>query len=159
MDFLYQVDSLMDPAEYPHGRPLPDSPYVELSWYCPDRPTPIAPYDSLIAGYAGLEGQLKANAERYMDEWFTRDEVAQLLTYLCIELGHTVSVRRLPVPMNIFLDIGDSVATPVARVLADPSWRVALTLSGADDGFPLATAASAYYLAAPHEAAEEGPGV
>lgn len=106
MDFLYQVDSLMDPADYPHGQPLPDSPYVELSWYCPDRTTPIAPYDSLIAGYAGLEGQLKADAERYMDEWFTRDEVAQLLTYLCIELGHTVSVRRLPVPMNIFLDSG-----------------------------------------------------
>lgn len=146
MEFLYQVDSLMDPADYPGASTQPDGIFVELSWYCAGRSTPIAPYDTLIADYNALQGQLQADAERYMDEWFTRDEVAQLLGYLCIELGHTVNVRRLPVPMEIFLTSGASMATPVERLLVDPSWQVGLTLSSADEGYPLAFTVSAYYL-------------
>lgn len=157
MDFLYQIDSLEDPTDYPGARPNARDPYVELSWYCVDRTTPIAPYHTLIAGYDDLAEPVKTNAARYMDEWFTHEEVTQLLPYLCIELGHIVSVRRLPVPMNIFLDSGESIANPVAHLLNDTAWRVALTLSREDEDYPLPFAASAYYLVASPERGEPEP--
>lgn len=149
MEWLYQIDSLVAPSDYPEAQPNAHEPYVELSWYAIDRARPIAPYASLIVGYHGLGAPVKADAEHYMDEWFTHDEVELLLPYLCLELGHTVSVRQLPVPMNIFLANGSSMATPVTRLLADPAWRLALTLSQQDDDYPLPFSVGATYLVAP----------
>ncbi|NTU79680.1 MAG: hypothetical protein HGA45_09790 [Chloroflexales bacterium] len=157
MDFLYQIDSLEDPADYPDARRQAHDPYVELSWYCVGRTTPIAPYQTLIVGYDDLAEPVKTDAARYMDEWFTKEEVTQLLPYLCIELGHIASVRRLPVPMNIFLDSGESIANPVARLLNASSWRVALTLSPADNDYPLPFSVSAYYSVVPSEHGEAEP--
>jgi hypothetical protein len=150
MELLYQVESLIDPANYPGAQPGADAPFAELSWYAVDRATSIAPYDTLIVGYHNLPSSVKADAEHYMDEWLTREEVAQLLPYLCLELGHTVRRQWLPVPMNIFLADGTSMATPVARVVDGERWRVAHTLSAdGDQGYPLPFAVSAYYLATP----------
>lgn len=149
MEWLYQIDSLVAPSDYPEAQPNIDAPSVELSWYTIDRAQPIAPYASLIVGYHDLREPIKSNAERYMDEWFTREEVELLLPYLCLELGHTVSVRHLPVPMDIFLADGSSMATPVSRLLADPAWRLAFTLSPQDDGYPLPFSVGATYLVAP----------
>lgn len=148
-ELLYQIDSLVDLDDYPEGQPHDHGPYVELSWYALDRVEPVASYETLILGYERLDGPVKVDAERYMDGWLTREEVTALLPYLCLELGHMVSVRCLPVPMKIFLDDGSSIATPAERVLEDPAWRLALNLSPEDEGYPLPFAVGATYLVAP----------
>jgi hypothetical protein len=157
-ELLYQIDSLVDASSYPEGQPNDHDPYVELGWYAMNRAQPIAPYETLIVGYENLDGPVKTDAERYMDGWLTREEVTALLPYICLELGHTVNVRCLPVPMKIFLDDGSSMATPAERALEDPAWRLALTLSPEDEGYPLPFAVGATYLVAPafHSRLAEG---
>jgi len=143
MDELYIVNSLGNPSDYPDAALNQDS-QVELDWFCHGRAQPIASYETLIIDYAVLEEPEKGNAERYMDELFTRAEASLLIPYLCFTYGHLVSISVVPVPMEIFGGDGRSIANPVSMLLADGRWRIAHTLSPAEADYPLPFSVSAY---------------
>jgi hypothetical protein len=75
MDELYIVNSVRDPSNYPDAALNQDG-QVELDWFCHGRSQPIAPYATLITDYAQIQEPDKGNAERYMDELFTRAEAS-----------------------------------------------------------------------------------
>ncbi len=144
MDELYIVNSVGDPSRYPDAARNQDG-QVELDWFCHGRSQPIAPYATLITDYAQIEEPEKGNAERYMDELFTRAEASLLIPYLCFAYGHLVGISVVPVPMDIFLADGASIANPVSMLLADRRWRIAHTISPSETDYPLPIAVSAYY--------------
>ncbi len=144
MDELYGVYSLGHPSDYPAAF-LEEDNRVELEWFCMDRTQPIAPYETLIIGYVTLEEPAKLKAQRYMDEHFTRDEGRRLLPYLCFTYGHLVGIRVIPVPMDIWLAEGQSLANPVSTILASGGWTLAHTLSHEAADYPLPFQVSAYY--------------
>ena len=147
MDELYIVNSLGNPPDYPEATLNQDG-QLELDWFCHGRSQPIAPYAALITDYALLEESDKGNAERYMDELFTREEASLLIPYLCFSYGHLVGIRVVPVPMDIFGGDGRSIANPVSMLLADGRWTIARTVSPAEADYPLSFAVSAYYVVA-----------
>jgi len=144
MDELYIVNSVGDPSNYPDAALNQDG-QVELDWFCHGRAQPIAPYAALITNYARLEEPEKGNAERYMDELFTRAEASLLIPYLCFTYGHLVGISIVPIPMDIFLADGTSMANPVSMLLADGRWRIAHTVSPAEADYLLPFSVSAYY--------------
>ena len=144
MDELYIVHSVGNPSDYPNAALNQDG-QVELDWFCHGRSQPIAPYHSLITDYTQIEEPDKRNAERYMDELFTRAEASLLIPYLCFAYGHLVGISVVPVPMDIFLADGTSMANPVSMLLADRRWRIAHTVSPSEADYPLPFAVSAYY--------------
>jgi hypothetical protein len=80
-----------------------------------------------------------------MDELFTRAEASLLIPYLCFAYGHLVGISVVPVPMDIFLADGASIANPVSMQLADHRWRIAHTVSPSEPDYLLPFAVSAYY--------------
>lgn len=143
MGGLYTIDSLANPCHYPHAQ-VQDDHYVQLQWFCVDRPQPIAPYASLICDYTLLEEPYRLDAQRFMDEHFTREEVQLLLPYLCFTYGHMVGIGHLPVPMDIWAAPGQSMATPASGMLAHGTWRIEHTLTPGDAGYPLPFKVCAY---------------
>jgi len=95
--------------------------------------------------YTQIQEPDKRNAERYMDELFTRAEASLRIPYLCFTFGHLVGISVIPVPMGIFGGDGRSIANPVGMLLADGRWRIAHTVSPAEADYPLPFAVSAYY--------------
>lgn len=144
MDELYIVNSVGDASNYPDAALNQDG-QVELDWFCHSRSQPIAPYATLITGYTQIDQPEQGNAERYMDELFTRAEASLLIPYLCFAYGHLVGISVVPVPMNIFLTDGTSIANPVSVLLADRRWRIVHILSLSEADYPLPFAVSAYY--------------
>lgn len=51
---------------------------VRLNWICLERKSPLAPYASLIDGYAQISDQVRHFFEQYVKELFTEDEVELL---------------------------------------------------------------------------------
>ncbi|HEU5098339.1 MAG TPA: hypothetical protein VFU22_04940 [Roseiflexaceae bacterium] len=143
MDQLYIVTSVGDPSDYVDAALNQDG-QVELDWFCHDRGQPIAHYDSLITDYTQIEEPEKGNAERYMDELFTRAEASLLIPYLCFTYGHLVGISVVPVPIDIFGNDA-SMANPVSMLLADGRWRIAHTVSPGEADYPLPFEVSAYY--------------
>ena len=80
-----------------------------------------------------------------MDELFTRAEASLLIPYLCFAYGHLVGISVVPVPMDIFLADGTSMANPVSLLLADGRWRIAHTISPSEADYLLPFSVSAYY--------------
>jgi len=144
MDELYIVNSVGNPTDYPDAALNQDS-QVELDWFCHGRSQPIAPYHTLITGYTQIEESDKGNAERYMDELFTRAEASLFIPYLCFTYGHLVGISAVPVPMDIFAADGTSMANPVSMLLADDRWRIAHTVSQSEADYLLPFSVSAYY--------------
>lgn len=144
MDELYIVNSVGEASSYPDAALNQDG-QVELDWFCHGRSQPIAPYATLITGYPQISQPEQGNAERYMDELFTRTEASLLIPYLCFAYGHLVGISVVPVPMNIFLADGASIANPVSVLLADRRWRIVHTLLPSEADYPLPFAVSAYY--------------
>src|SRR5690349_11247876 len=116
MDELYGIHSVTYASDYSDAIVEEDG-SVLLEWYCAYRPQPIADYETLIKDYAALGEPYKSNAERYMDELFTREEVNEILPYLCFTYGHLVGISTVPVPMDIWLADGHSMANPVSTIL------------------------------------------
>jgi hypothetical protein len=143
MDALYTVHSHGHPSTYPDGQVEEDG-SVALEWFCVDRAQPIAPYTSLIRGYTMLEEPYRSNAQCYMDELFTREEVQLLLPYLCFTYGTLVGIRVIPIPMDIWVAAGQSMANPTSVLLAHEAWIIAHTLSP-EEGYPLPFKVCAYY--------------
>ena len=80
-----------------------------------------------------------------MDELFTRAEASLLIPYLCFTFGHLVGISVVPVPMDIFVTGGTSMANPVSMLLADRRWRIAHTVSPSEADYLLPFSVSAYY--------------
>jgi hypothetical protein len=144
MDELYIVNSLGNPSDYPDAA-LDQDGQVELDWFCSGRTQPIAPYETLITDYATLGEVHKENAQRYMDELFTREEANLLIPYLCFTFGHRVGIGVVPVPMDIFVAEGESMANPVSILFTHGRWKIAHTLSQREADYPLPFQVSAYY--------------
>jgi hypothetical protein len=144
MNELYILNSVADPSDYPDAALNADG-QVELDWFCHGRAQPIAPYHTLITNYAVIEEPVKGNAARYMDELFTRAEASLLIPYLCFTYGHLVGISVVPVPMDIFVADGTSMANPISMLLADGRWRITHTVSPAGADYPLPFSVSAYY--------------
>jgi hypothetical protein len=144
MDELYIVNSIGDPSDYVDAALNQDG-QVELDWFCHGRSQPIAPHHTLITDYAHIEEPDKGNAERYMNELFTRAEASLFIPYLCFTYGHLVGISVVPVPMDIFVANGPSMANPVSMLLADRRWRIAHTVSPSEADYPLPFAVSAYF--------------
>lgn len=143
MDKLYIIHSLANPSDYPDAL-VRDDQSVELLWFCVDRPQPIAAYASLIRDYTLLEAPYRLDAQHFMDEHFTREEAEILLPYLCFTYGHMVGVGHLPIPMDIWVAPGQSMATPASGMLANGTWRIEHTLAPGDAGYPLPLKVCAY---------------
>jgi hypothetical protein len=86
MDELYIVNSVGDPSDYVNAALNQDG-QVELDWFCHSRSQPIAPYHTLITDYAQIQKPNKENAERYMDELFTRAEASLFIPYLSLVMA------------------------------------------------------------------------
>src|SRR5262245_50639360 len=119
MDELSIVNSLGNPSDYVDAVLNQDG-QVELDWFCHGRSQPIAPYHTLFMDYAVLEEPDKGNAERYVDELFTRAEASLLIPYLCFSYGHPVGISVVPVPMDIFVAGGSMPILTFSRPNALP---------------------------------------
>jgi hypothetical protein len=119
-----------------------------LDWICLERERPIAPYETLIVGYETLSEPIKSNAQRGMDEYFTEDEVKLLLPYICFTYGDPVGISVIPVPMDIFLENGESIVNPIAPVLGNDPWKIAHIPSSEDEKYPFPFKVCAYYFKA-----------
>lgn len=144
MDELYTLYSLGQPEHYPDAQPGDDQ-RVELEWFCVDRPQPIAAYATLLRGYTELREPYRDQAQRYLDELFTGEDVRLLLPYVAARYGQQVGVRVLPMPMDIWVAEGQSMAAPTSLILASGGWSIAHTLAPQEAGYPLPFTVSAYY--------------
>jgi hypothetical protein len=90
---------------------------VELEWIYCDRAQPIAPYASLIAGYAQLDQTERRYAEQYMDDLFTKAEYRTLRRYLKDHHDLVADISVVPIPMNVRPESVGFIGTPAQRML------------------------------------------
>ena len=73
---------------------------VRFNWYCLERSTPVAPYETLIADCERLDEQHLSALKKEVNRYFTAEEVAQLEDYLEERYGLTLSTEEVPFPIK-----------------------------------------------------------
>jgi hypothetical protein len=69
---------------------------VRVGWFVFDRRGPLAPYEGLVAGYAGRDACLESVA----DELFTRDQVERLRRHLRTRHGVALHAQEVALPVR-----------------------------------------------------------
>lgn len=141
---LYNITSLADPHNFPDAQVNTDG-SVELEWYCVKRPAPIGSYTELLLDYDSFPEPEKTNAEMWVDQLFTLEEIQQLLFYVSLKEGF-VRCGFMPVPAEIWsVNYEGQQSSSANPFKPSPQFATGFTISPGEAHYSLPLIVGTYY--------------